>query len=214
MEDRLDREIESMDDLQKGFTYKKLCLFDTTGKRKGVKMNRLILVKPDIEYIDEIRSYRQEFIDNGSLFAGDSALGSFYDDIEAWILQCKLMENKETKPKAEWVEADQFMLVREGERRVLGMINLRHYLNDSLAEIGGHIGYSIRPSERRKGYAKIMLSLCLDECRKLGIEQVLITCDAQNEASYRTIEACGGKFDRLTVRESNAVTARYWVSIR
>lgn len=82
----------------------------------------LTLVKPSEEYIDEIRSYRQEFFDDGGHFNGDSGLRKF-EDIHAWIEQCRLMENKETLPNLDWVEADQYMLVRESDHRVLGMIN-------------------------------------------------------------------------------------------
>ncbi len=70
----------------------------------------LMLVSPSEEYIDEIRSYRQEFFDDGGHFNGDSGLRKF-EDINAWIEQCRLMENKETVPNPDWVEADQYMLV-------------------------------------------------------------------------------------------------------
>ena len=72
-------------------------------------MSKLILVKPGMVYIDEIRAYRQEFFDNGGHFNGDSGLRKF-EDIGAWIEQCRLVEHKETIPNPDWVEAEQFML--------------------------------------------------------------------------------------------------------
>lgn len=101
-------------------------------------MNTFILIKPSEEYIDEIRAYRQLFIDYDSQFNGDSGLKKFENTAE-WINHCRLMENKETVPNPNWVEAEQFMLVRKGTKRILGMINFRHNLNDYLTEYGGHI---------------------------------------------------------------------------
>ena len=123
------------------------------------------------------------------------------------------MENKETAPNPKWVEADQFMLMHTGNPRILGMINFRHYLKEGyLAEHGGHIGFGVRPSERRKGYAKAMLTLCLEECRARKLDKVLLTCDITNEGSCKTIKACGGKFERLAITGSE-VDERYWIAL-
>lgn len=174
--------------------------------------NNLCLVKPGEEYIDEIHAYRQEFFEDGGHFNGDSGLRKA-EDIGVWIEHCRLMECKETVPNPDWVEAEQFMLIDDAAHRLLGMINFRHYLNDYLAEYAGHIGYGVRPSERRKGYAKTMLALCLEKCRERRLDRVLITCDDDNEASRRTILDCGGVFDRTTVDNDDKILERYWITL-
>lgn len=162
------------------------------------------------DYLDEITDYREEIIQSEPSH-GDSGLYP-QPDIKAWLEQCERMRQKETVPYPHWVEADQFMLVDDASRRVLGMINFRHYLNDYLAEQGGHIGYGVRPSERQKGYGKEMLRLCLDRCRDFGLDRVLLTCDPSNEASRRTILANGGVFERRS--DTDNPVERYWIDLK
>jgi Cof subfamily protein (haloacid dehalogenase superfamily) len=178
-------------------------------------MEDLILVKPNEEYIDEIRAYRQAFIDINDHLHGVGSLRRF-ENPQDWIDDCRLLEHAETVPNPEYVEAEEFMLVRryDDEHRILGTINFRHYLNEHLAEYGGHIGYSIRPTERRKGYATQMLRLCLDRCRAFGLAKVLITCSVDNEGSKRTILSCGGVFERNTgADEDGEILERYWIDL-
>ena len=96
---------------------------------------------------------------------------------------------------------------------MVGIIDIRHRLNDYLLQFGGNIGYSIRKSERRKGYAKAMLSLGLAECRNLGLEKVLITCDKENISSAKTILACGGVLEN-EIAEGCRITQRYWIALQ
>ena len=174
-------------------------------------MNQLILIKPGEEYIEEIRAYRQEFLDHNSPLEGTGMLGDF-NDIAEWIRQMRLFEKDETKPNPNWVASTQYMLVEEGGSRILGMINLRHYLNEGISETGGHIGYCVRPSERRKAYAKAMLMLALEKYREMGITKVLLTCNPDNIASARTMEACGAKFERIGIKDGKE-EKRYWITL-
>jgi predicted acetyltransferase len=83
-----------------------------------------------------------------------------------------------------------------------------------LKNLGGHIGYSVRPSERQKGYATKMLSLVLKKAQALGITHILITCSDDNIASARVIEKNGGKLADKTKREgSKELTRRYWIDL-
>jgi len=175
-------------------------------------MKKLILVRPSEEYLQEIRTYRDELRAYDTHSHGDSGLYKL-DNIHDWIKFCRDMENTETLPSPDYVEADQFMLMYEGEPRILGMISLRRRLTEGyLTEHGGHIGYGVRPTERRKGYAKAMLALCLHEARALGLTKVLLCCDLDNHGSRNTILANGGQFDRLGITNAE-VDERYWINL-
>lgn len=95
---------------------------------------------------------------------------------------------------------------------VVGRLSLRYRLNDFLRTIGGHIGYGVRPSRRRCGYATEMLRQSLPLCAALGIDRALVTCDADNLASRKVIERCGGVFEGFTsAPELEIQKRRYWI---
>ncbi|MCL2832051.1 MAG: bifunctional GNAT family N-acetyltransferase/class I SAM-dependent methyltransferase [Treponema sp.] len=177
---------------------------------ENVISENLILVKPDAKYSQEILAYKKEFENSTDRMNGAGGLEK-YDDPIKWIELCRLLEKQETCPP-DRVESDQYMLVRAGDGKVLGMINFRHWLNEYLAEYGGHIGYSVRKSERLKGYAKKMLGLCLQRCRQAGLSKVLLTCMSGNEGSRKTILGAGGVYERTTRLDSEDVDMeRYWI---
>lgn len=99
--------------------------------------------------------------------------------------------------------------------RLLGLIQIRLALKGYLVDFGGHIGYSVRPSERRKEYAKTMLKAALNICRNEGLSRVLITCLEDNIGSAKTIESCGGIFEKTVYDDMNykANMKRYWNSL-
>ena len=173
-------------------------------------MDDLILLRPDETMLDKITDYRHAMQEAGSSMDGTSALDR-YDDPAEWLNHVRALEKPETCPP-NLVTATLFVAVRKTDFGIVGMIDLRHRLNDFLAEYGGHIGYSVRPDERRKGYAKRMLALVLEEARGRGISRVLITCDDDNVASARTIEANGGVFERTACLDGE-VLRRYWIEL-
>lgn len=107
-----------------------------------------------------------------------------------------------------------FFLLDIDRNRLLGAVNIRHYLSESLLKTGGHIGDGIRPSERRKGYATEMIRLALIECKKLGIEKVLMTCDKDNIGSQKSIINNGGILENEVVDEDGEIVQRYWIDIK
>ena len=171
------------------------------------------LVKPTAEYAEQIREYRQEFLDAGDSMDGCGSLRRIEDPYE-FIKKCEDYENPETLPES-LVLATQFMLVRESDNRLVGMIQVRHYLNEYLKNYGGHIGYSIRPSERRKGYAKEMLKMVLPFCRNINIENVLITCIDNNVASEKTIITNGGVYESTIYEPGEKINLkRFWIKLK
>lgn len=170
----------------------------------------MILVKPTIKYKQQVLEYKNEFIENGDNLAGSSYLLQ-YDDYEEWLKF--ILDNEIESTKQTEVTASVFLAIREEDNRLVGMINIRHTLNEYLYNFGGHIGYSVRKNERQKGYAKKMLRLALEECKNLDIKKVLLTCDANNIASAKTIKHCAGEFENEIYNDEELVQ-RYWIKIQ
>lgn len=175
-------------------------------------MDELYLIKPDISLIDEITSYRREFLDENSSMDGCGSLKHF-DNPQDWLDQNKSLENKDTVPE-NWAQSTQFAYIRKSDKVLVGMIQIRHYFNDFLEKYGGNIGYSIRPSERKKGYAKKMLCDCLPYCREAGLNKILMTCLNNNEGSRKTILANGGVYESTVFEPNDKVyLERYWIDL-
>jgi predicted acetyltransferase len=112
-----------------------------------------------------------------------------------------------------WVPFSTFWLIRS-DNVILGTSSLRHRLNDKLRKLGGHIGYQIRPSQRRKGYGTMILRLTLIKARQLGLKRVLVTCDDDNDSSTKIIERNGGILrDKCDRNETGKLTRRYWIDL-
>lgn len=110
-----------------------------------------------------------------------------------------------------FVECSTFWLINENNR-ILGAIDIRHRLNEYLLFRGGHIGYGIRPSERCKGYASMMLSYALEECKTIGLSKALITCSKSNLGSSKTIIKNGGILESEDT-DNGEIFQRYWIDL-
>ena len=99
-------------------------------------------------------------------------------------------------------------------RRLLGRSTIRHHLTPALEYEGGHVGYDIRPSERRKGYGTLILKLTLEKARELGLQRVMLSCDTDNVGSAKVIEKHGGVLqDQAVSQRSGKQISRYWVEL-
>lgn len=177
-------------------------------------MDEIRLIKPTADYAEDIWDFRREFLENDpSEDMGGSGKLRECSCAEEWIKLCDNLSDSEACP-GDWVQADTYIAVRQSDNKIVGIIDLRHHINHPiLGEWGGHIGYCVRPDERRKGYAKEMLRLNLENCRRLGLEKVMISCHAGNIASERTILTNGGFFERLTNDDDGRAVKRYWITL-
>ena len=127
-----------------------------------------------------------------------------------WLEKISICSKIETLPEGR-VLGTQFITVRKSDNKIVGFLNLRHELNEYLFKFGGHIGGSIRPSERRKGYSVEQLKICVEYCKTLGIYDVLITCKDWNIASKKSIMKSGGKFENIEIDKDGNKLERYWI---
>lgn len=173
-------------------------------------MNRIRLVLPDMKYKEQMEVYVKEYLETASRIDGGASIEK-YESYEMWLRQNALNQDEATVQEG-LVPATTFFAVDKYTDQVIGMIDIRHYLNEHLYHVGGHIGYNVHPAYRRQGYAHEMLTLALIECLKFNITQVLITCHADNEASRRTILSCGGVLEDETEYKGEMIQ-RYWIAL-
>ena len=174
-------------------------------------MDKIILVRPDLSYADEIIKYKEESLAESPIINGSAGLDRF-SSIEIWFEELKKRSCEDTVPKG-LVPSSTYLAVREKDNYIVGMIDIRHYLNEYLTQVGGHIGYGVRKTERNKGYAKQMLKLALEKCKELKIKKVLITCDEDNIASEKVILSANAKLEDIrNVDGENK--KRFWIDLQ
>lgn len=172
----------------------------------------LKLIKPTKEYEQQAKDYIEEFYEYNSKIYGVSYLDKYLkeESYDNWLDHLEIESKIETTDR---VKGTTYFLIDAESNKIIGMTNIRHSLNEFLSLYGGHIGYSVRPLERRKGYAKIMLYLALEKCEELGIKDALVTADEDNAPSYKTIEALGGVLENKVIEDEETLVRRYWIDV-
>jgi predicted acetyltransferase len=153
---------------------------------------KLTLVRPTLEFKSKALDYRQEHFDNNEMVINGSELLDKTDSYEEWLKSVTDNTSPDTV-NPNWVVTDTFFAVDENEN-IIGIIDLRHTLNDFLKDFGNS-GYSVRPSERRKGYATEMLRQILLIAKQAGLQEVYLSVERDNEPSVKTIIKNGGKYE-------------------
>ena len=170
------------------------------------------LIKLTKEYYKELSEMIDEWkIDHEINHTNHSPWAIFRNDYHDFDYYLANLEHKE--PIDGKVPSSTFFLLDTERNILLGAVNIRHYLNDYLLKYGGHIGDGIRPSERGKGYGTEMIRLALIECKKLGINKVLMVCDKDNIASAKTIINNGGILENEIIDEDGDINQRYWIEL-
>ena len=174
-------------------------------------MEKIKLIKPTKEYEEQAKEYIQEFKDYNSEINGVGGLDK-HDNYDEWLQ--KIEDYSKGINLGELVPASTYFAIRENDNKIIGMINIRHKLNDYLLQHGGHIGCSVRPTERKKGYATEILYLGLKKCMELELDKVLLTCDKSNIASAKTIQNNFGLLENeIKTDETNEILQRYWIDV-
>lgn len=167
---------------------------------------KLKLVRLENRYRNQLFDMMDEWYSTGEKIIPYAIRKTDYHDFKEYI------ENIEVKDDGSNLVPDSTFFCLDEERNIfVGAVNIRHYLNESLLLNGGHIGDGVRPSERRKGIATQMIHLALLECKKMGIERVLMVCDKENTGSAKSIIKNGGVLEN-EINVDGVIEQRYWIS--
>jgi len=167
----------------------------------------LKLVKLTPEYREQLQDMMEEWLAAEQNFSPYAIRKNDYRDFDNYLANLEVKEDTENL-----VQDSVWFLLDEERSRFLGAVNIRHRLAPCVAHTGGHIGDGIRPSERRKGYATLMIGLALEKCRELGMKKVLMTCDTDNIGSAKSIIKNGG-VPELIVEDDGVPEQRYWITL-
>ena len=172
--------------------------------------NEIYLVRPTIQLREQALDYREEHFKNGETVINGSELLDQIENYEEWLSSVTLNTDSKTVNE-NWVVTDTFFVLRKSDNMIIGVIDLRYTLNDYLKDFG-NCGYSVRPSERKKGYATEMLHQLIKVAKKIGMKELQISVEKTNIGSIKVIEKNGGVYERSFTYE-NELADIYKISI-
>ena len=183
-------------------------------KNNNNLMETFYLETPSLERKNEIIDYINEFVEYKSDINGTGSLDKILDGytFEQALERCLNMQYEEYAKKLGRCQGKTFLLIRKNDNKIIGTINIRWNLTEEMKQFGGHIGYGIRPTERRKGYNKINLYRALEVCEEHGIEEVILDCNKDNLGSSRTMIDLGGVKQEERMHE-DVVVERYAINV-
>lgn len=173
-------------------------------KKGGVCMCDLVYREPTINDEKIVMDYREEFVNYGI----PKSVGFSLKDIKSYKEWFDDVQKKRTEKDIQ----THFLVFRKQDNKLIGLLTIRHSLsNPLLLKYSGNIGYSVRPSERRKGYATKMLETGLSVCKTLNIDNALLICGEDNVGSKTCIENAGGVLDKKVPLDDGVIQLRYYI---
>lgn len=181
-------------------------------------IEKFYLENPSMERKNDVIEYMNEHVKYNSAINGTGSFdhvleGETYE--ECMDRYYKIQDNEYAK-SIDRCPGKTYFLIRKNDNKLIGMINIRHHLTPKMLVHGGHIGYGIRPTERRKGYNKINLYLgLLKALEEFNLDKVMLDCDVKNLGSDKTIQALGGVLERTDIDDYDGVlTNVYWINTK
>lgn len=181
-------------------------------------IEKFYLENPSMERKKDVIEYMNEHVKHNSAINGTGSFdhvleGETYE--ECMDRYYKIQDNEYAK-SIDRCPGKTYFLIRKNDNKLIGMINIRHHLTPKMLVHGGHIGYGIRPTERRKGYNKINLYLgLLKALEEFNLDKVMLDCDVKNLGSDKTIQALGGVLERTDIDDYDGVlTNVYWINTK
>jgi len=169
----------------------------------------LKLIQPTEEYEEQTEEYIKEHLEYGENELSASKGLASANSYKEWIQK---VISEENIPKENWVRNNTYFVIREDDNKLIGLLNIRKEDNEKILNWAGHIGYGVRPTERRKGYASEILRLALDECKRLGMKKVMLGCHQDNIGSKKTIEKNKAVYEREVMAEGKPAFV-YWIEL-